>query len=286
MRPAETIVQRLQLHQQRIGEHRTRLGAESGQIDGHARCRLIERGENIGEPRDFVSIAEHLHLARHLQSADIRIDDAALVTAREELLQEPIAQRSLAAAVRPVHQQRIAARRDLNRRAVLADTDSDLVARHRIGQIGRDQIARQLQKSFAVRALRGAIRDALHERVGVLYRHCVPGELEQRQVVLAVADRNQIVARHSELAQCSPHARGLVDAGGQHHERARVGDELEIELQLAQRSADFGLVRLDGGYDRAADRKRRHVPTSQLLQQDLRRRLRQDLGLARRGSDA
>jgi hypothetical protein len=65
VRPAETIVQRLQLHQQRIGEHRTRLCAESGQIDGHARCRLIERGENVGEPRDFMSVAEHLYLARH-----------------------------------------------------------------------------------------------------------------------------------------------------------------------------------------------------------------------------
>ena len=122
----------------------------------------------------------------------------------------------------------------------------DLVARHRIGQIGRDQVARQLQKAFAVRTLRGAIRNALHERVGVLHRHRVLGELEQRQVVLAVADRDQVVARHSELAQRSPHARGLVDAGGQHHERARVGDELEVELQLAQRGADFGLVRLDG----------------------------------------
>ena len=34
--------------------------------------------------------------------------------------------------------------------------------------------------------------------------------------------------------------------------------------------------------DRAADRKRRDVPPSQLLQQDLRRRLREDLGFARR----
>ena len=29
MRPAETIVQRLQLHQQRIGEHRARLARQS-----------------------------------------------------------------------------------------------------------------------------------------------------------------------------------------------------------------------------------------------------------------
>jgi hypothetical protein len=127
--------------------------------------------------------------------------------------------------------------------------------------------------------LRGAIRNALHECVGILYRHCVPGELEQRQVVLAVADRNQVVARHSKLAQCSPHTRGLVDAGRQHHECARIGDELEVELKLAQRGADFGLVRLDCGHDRAADRQRRHVPAAQLLQEDLRGRLREDLGL-------
>ena len=99
VRPAETIVQRLQLHQQRICKHRARLCTEASQVDCHARRWLIERGKNVGEPLNFVSIAEHLYTARELQSVDCRIDDAALVAARQELFQEAIAHSSFATAV-------------------------------------------------------------------------------------------------------------------------------------------------------------------------------------------
>jgi len=105
VRPAQAVVQRLQLHQQSIGEHRPGLDGERSEIDRNASCRLIERGKNLREPRHLVRVAEHVHLARHLHLAGFGIDDAALITVREELFEQTVAQRSLAAAVGSVHEQ-------------------------------------------------------------------------------------------------------------------------------------------------------------------------------------
>ena len=114
VRPAQAIVERLQLHQQGIREHRPRLDGERRQVDGDARRRLIERTENLREPRHFVRVAEHLDFARHAHVADFRAHDAALVAARQELIEQPGAQRRLAGAVGSVHEHRVAARSDFH----------------------------------------------------------------------------------------------------------------------------------------------------------------------------
>jgi hypothetical protein len=105
VRPAKAIVQRLQLDEQRIGKHRPCLDRERSQVDRNTGRRLVERGKDVRESRHLVRVAEHVHLARHLHLAALRVDDTALEAARQELLEQTIAQRGLAAAVRPMDQQ-------------------------------------------------------------------------------------------------------------------------------------------------------------------------------------
>ena len=84
-----------------------RLRAVGGATSGSTAISQVGFGPmgQVREPLDGARFAICRPDGNLPKSADIRIDDATLVTAREELLEESIAQRSLAAAVRPVHQQ-------------------------------------------------------------------------------------------------------------------------------------------------------------------------------------
>src|SRR5688572_16113235 len=120
--------------------------------------------------------------------------------------------------------------------------------------------------------------------MSILDRDCVLGELKQRDVVLRVADYSQVVLRDAELPERLFHSGSFVDSGRQNDEGRIVQDELTVEVQLLHGSTNFRLVvngRLD---DRTSGADRNNTAALQLLQQDLRGRLREDLRFASRGS--
>jgi hypothetical protein len=64
-------------------------------------------------------------------------------------------------------------------------------------------------------------------------RHPDLGQGEERQVVLGVAEGDEIALGAAELLECPAHARRLVDAGWQQHERLAVEGELAVDAEAA-----------------------------------------------------
>ena len=68
-------------------------------------------------------------------------------------------------------------------------------------------------------------------------------------------------------------ARGLVDVAGQHHHRALVEDDVQLEPKVADGLEHDRLVRFPGGDDGAADGQRRHAELPQARDERRRGRL-------------
>ena len=76
-------------------------------------------------------------------------------------------------------------------------------------------------------------------------------------VVLRIADADRVVHREIQLLQRGLEPGRLVDAGGQHHDRALVEDHLQLEAEIANGFEHGVFVRLPRRDDAAADRQRR-----------------------------
>jgi len=281
MRPADAIVQRQQLQQQRLGERGAAFQGQRRKIDVRAQLRLLERAQHVREPRNLVRGPKTRHAGPAAEAVEARADHAALVVAGKELFEQRIADGGLTAAFRAADQDRVARRREVDLPDLLAVTDDDACARLRADQVAREQLICEFQEAVAPTFAKRAVRRAPGRSRRIAHCGRVFGQRKQRQIVVVVSDRGEVMRRDAELSQRNAHTVRLVHAGRQDAEHALIRDEPEIELQLAQRLAYALPVRLQRRDARAAHRQRRDVAALQLLQQDLRRRLRQDRGLAR-----
>ena len=82
-------------------------------------------------------------------------------------------------------------------------------------------------------------------------------------VILGIADPHHVVRGKLQQLQRRGEPARLVDAGGQHHYRALVEDDLQFELQLADGLQHRLLLRFPGGDNAAAHRERRNAPSLQ-----------------------
>ena len=139
-------------------------------------------------------------------------------------------------------------------------------------QVGAQQLVDQLDHTVTPGAGRDHVGGLLDRGQGVGDRDRATADRQEGVIVLGVADGHDIVARETELAQRRLQAAGLVDAGRQHHHRALVEGDLQLQPQLADRLQDHRLHRLPGRDDAAADRQRLDIALAQARHEGFRRR--------------
>ena len=98
-------------------------------------------------------------------------------------------------------------------------------------------------------------------------------QLEQGEIILGVADPDDVVRRQAKLLQRRLQAACLVDAGRQHHDRAFVEDDLQLEPEIANGRENLGFMRLDRRDDHPAEGKQPEIQPLQALAEQDRRRL-------------
>ena len=130
---------------------------------------------------------------------------------------------------------------------------------HRLGQIAREQLFDQLPHTVPPGSAGHHVGFGLNavQRVGDRDRAAAHGQ--ERVVVLGVADADHVVRRQPALHQRRGQPARLVDAGGQHHHRALVEYDLQLEAELADRLEHDVLHRLPARDDAAANRERMHA---------------------------
>jgi hypothetical protein len=105
-------------------------------------------------------------------------------------------------------------------------------ARAQLRQVIGQQVD-ELHHAGAARALGDVVALLLEHRQGVGDRHRALAQAEERVVVLGVADPDGVVRGQAELVQRRRQPAGLVDPGRQHHHRALVEDDLQLQALLA-----------------------------------------------------
>jgi len=170
-----------------------------------------------------------------------------------------VGQRRLAAPRGPRHEHRLALRRHGDGPIVVGAPKRDPVppqARLEAGQVVREKLVDQLADAGpgAPRRHEVGLLPQRGERVG-------DGDgalagLQEGVVVLGVSDPDGIVRRQPQLPERGRQTRPLVHSGGEHHDRAFVEDDLQLQAELADRFDGGGLVRRDGGDEDAPGRQR------------------------------
>ena len=137
-----------------------------------------------------------------------------------------------------------------------AERESLAIGRSRRRQVGRDELGGELLdagSSFAAQAEIGRVAQR-GQRVADGRRSLA--ELQERVVVLGVADADDVVRRDLELLESGHEAGRFVHAGRQHHDGAFVEDDLQLEAELANRVEDGFFVRLARRHDDLAGGER------------------------------
>ena len=92
-------------------------------------------------------------------------------------------------------------------------------------------------------------------------------------VVLRVAHAHGVVRRQAQRFERRDQAAGLVHTGRQHHHRALVEDDLQLQPQLADHLQHDRVVRLPGRHDAAPHGERLDTAFLQLANEGLRWRV-------------
>ncbi len=121
------------------------------------------------------------------------------------------------------------------------------------------QLLDQLDDTAAVVAARDDVGAFLELGQGVGHGRRAPAQGEKGMIVLGVADADDAVRRQTQFVQRRFQSGGLVDAGGQHHDRVLVEDDVHLQSQVADRLQNGRLVRTPGRHDAAADGQRRDL---------------------------
>ena len=67
---------------------------------------------------------------------------------------------------------------------------------------------------------------------------------EQGMIIFGIADADGVVMGDAHFGKRGEHAGGLIDAGGQDHDRALVVDDLKFQAEFANDGENFGVFRL------------------------------------------
>ena len=102
--------------------------------------------------------------------------------------------------------------------------------------------------------------------------------MQQRVIVLRVADGCDVVRGQAQPRERASESGGLVHRRGQHHDRALVEDDLQLQPEVADRLQHGGFVRLHRRDDGRADADRHPAPV-QCLDECPGRRIGEDLAL-------
>ena len=129
-----------------------------------------------------------------------------------------------------------------------------------------------LHDTLAARRNRHDIGRLLHGRQGIADRDRAPARPHEREIVLGVSGRHDVVGRQAEVFQRRPETRGLVDAVRQHHHGAFVENNLKVEPERPDGVEDCRLVGFPRGHDDAPDRERLDAEPLQMRHEGLGRR--------------
>jgi len=221
VRATRSIMQRLQLRQQDPGERRPGLHGQRTEVDQGADHGLLQPAQDFHHPRRLMRVTERDQPGRADARRECRSDDAALITPGQHLRQKTIADRCLAAAGGPGHQQRVSSRHQAEFTPILAvrpQRDPVPVTganNHRIrsrvcssrtpGPVHRHQIGREFQKAVTVSSTGRMVGGPAQLRIGIADCNRMLRHIEQRQIALSIPDGHQVVDRDTQFPQSSAH---------------------------------------------------------------------------------
>jgi hypothetical protein len=140
------------------------------------------------------------------------------------------------------------------------------VAREPVGETSEvvaQQSLDQLAHALTIGRRRHEVRALLDRGQGVGDDDGRLARSQESVIVFGVADADAVVRRERQLGERDREPGCLVDAGWQHHHRALVEDDVELEAEIADDVEHDRLVRSPGRYDALADRERCHAARSQ-----------------------
>lgn len=150
-----------------------------------------------------------------------------------------------------------------------------------VAQVVLQEQVDEVDDPIAMIALGDQIGVFLEHRDGIRDGDGAFAEIEEGVVVLSIADPGDVVQRQAQLRERHFQARGLVDAGGQNHDRPFVEDDLQLQAKIPDDFQHRGLVRLPRGHDDVPDRQRLDVALPKGLDERLGGRLGQLFDLPR-----
>lgn len=110
-----------------------------------------------------------------------------------------------------------------------------------------------------------------NRRYGTPRGHTKLGVVQHRDIVLSVAEGDQITFRPPQLSERAAHTDRLIDPAGENHQRRAVENHLRVEAKAPNQFENFVHMLLPGADDDGTGMKR-HALSPQLAEKMLRRR--------------
>lgn len=129
------------------------------------------------------------------------------------------------------------------------------------------QAVDELDDTGSVLSLQPNVDFFAHHRKRVRNGRRTAADVKKRKIVFGIADAEHAVWPKSERMDGGAKPARLVDTGWEHHERAFVERDLDIETELADDVAHGRLACLSGRDDANAHRKRRDVSRAKRVDQ-------------------
>ncbi len=276
---AELRPQVLQARQQRQKEGRPVLQRLADQVDDGVLRGIFEQPDHLVHDGRLLVRAQGHRVFEGFVIA-FGIDDAELIALLVQPLEDAGGHGRFPAPRGAGDQQVDAMGRDPDLAARFAAADEDMVARQPVGarfQIVAHQLVDELDDAPAVLAGGDEIGALLQRRERVGDRHGAFAEAQKSVVVLRVADADDVVSRHLQLAEREGEAAGLVDPGGEDHHRSLVEDDLHLEAEVPNDVEHGVLVRARSRDDDVADGERGDSLVAERPDELFRRRAAVDL---------
>src|SRR5581483_1999092 len=209
-----------------------------------------------------VLLVAHADRIRKTFEISFGVNQAKLIAARRQPLEHGSDYGGLATAGRPGNQDALPVRPERHLPAFVITAQQNGVAREAgrpLRKIGFEQLRDQFANAGAVVSASDYVGALLERFQSISNGNRAFAHAQEGVVILGIADADYVVRREAQFAQRRLQARALIDTRRQHHHRALVEDDLQLQPQLADGFDHRGLLRLPGGDDALANRERLHA---------------------------